>query len=70
MLSGPSRYSTLAWRKSKYSGNGADCVEVADAGPLILVRDSRSREEALAFPAAQWSAFMHRMRADDGISAI
>jgi hypothetical protein len=69
MLSGPSRYFTLAWRKSKFSGSGADCVEVADAESLILVRDSHSRETALAFPAAQWSAFMRRVQADGELRA-
>ena len=69
MPSRPSRHSTLAWRKSKYSNIGADCVEVAAAGPLVLVRDSRSQGAALAFPAAQWSAFTRRIRADDNLSA-
>lgn len=31
-----------AWRKSSYSGsNGGNCVEVADQGRRVLVRDTR-----------------------------
>jgi hypothetical protein len=33
------------WRKSSYSGNtGGDCVEVADLGPGVGVRDSKHPE--------------------------
>jgi hypothetical protein len=32
------------WRKSSYSGtNGGDCVEAADMGDRILVRDTTDR---------------------------
>ena len=32
------------WRKSSYSGtNGGDCVEAADMGGRILVRDTTDR---------------------------
>lgn len=35
--------STLRWRTSSYSsGNGNECVEVADTGALIAVRDSKN----------------------------
>ncbi|MGH3864341.1 DUF397 domain-containing protein [Actinokineospora sp.] len=30
------------WRKSSYSGNDADCVELALAAPHALVRDSKN----------------------------
>ncbi|MFH8493937.1 DUF397 domain-containing protein [Streptomyces coeruleorubidus] len=31
------------WRKSSYSGNtGGECVEVADLGPGVAVRDSKN----------------------------
>ncbi|MBT2444147.1 DUF397 domain-containing protein [Streptomyces sp. ISL-36] len=50
----------LRWFKSSYSaGNGGDCVEVADAGTAVFVRDSKRPGEAvLAVPAGQWSAFV------------
>jgi hypothetical protein len=33
----------VRWRKSSYSGNtGGECVEVADLGPGVAVRDSKN----------------------------
>ena len=35
--------SSLRWRKSaRSSGQGSNCVEVADAGGVIAVRDSKN----------------------------
>ncbi|NYI94040.1 hypothetical protein HNR12_000317 [Streptomonospora nanhaiensis] len=48
------------WRKSTYSGPRGDCLEarVGDNG-TALVRDTRNREAGfLAFPAAEWAAFL------------
>jgi hypothetical protein len=33
-----------AWRKSSYSGNGANCVEAGSVPGHVLVRDTRQRE--------------------------
>ena len=44
----------LAWRKSSrstVSGDNGDCVEVAYAGPVVAVRDSKNPSTALTFPA-------------------
>jgi hypothetical protein len=48
-----------AWRKSSYSSDsGGNCVEVATAGPLVAVRDSKSLDgPALAFIPERWQAF-------------
>jgi hypothetical protein len=56
-----------AWRKSSYSGNnGGNCVEVATAGPVIAVRDSRNPDgPALAFAAGSWLAFTHSVKGSD-----
>ncbi|WP_079141189.1 DUF397 domain-containing protein [Streptomyces sp. LUP47B] len=37
----------MNWRKSTYSGGGEGniCVEIAEAGPRIAVRDPRPRPE-------------------------
>lgn len=45
---------TATWRKSTYSGSsGGDCVEVADAAPVVLVRDTKDRDcGTLTFSAA------------------
>ncbi|GAB2778638.1 MULTISPECIES: DUF397 domain-containing protein [Streptomyces] len=56
----------LSWFKSSYSsGSGGDCVEVADAGTAVLVRDSKRPGDAfLTVGADQWAAFV-RMTARD-----
>ncbi|MGC5334716.1 DUF397 domain-containing protein [Micromonospora sp. DT62] len=49
------------WRKSsRSSGNGGDCVEVADNLPgIVAVRDSKDPAgPALAFVPAAWRAFV------------
>lgn len=56
----------MTWRKASYSGNnGGGCVEVARipvAG--VAVRDSKDPDgPKLAFPPADWQAFIRRMKA-------
>ncbi|WP_204019179.1 DUF397 domain-containing protein, partial [Sphaerimonospora thailandensis] len=64
--------SSIAWRKSRRSANGSDCVEVttidagqaevehkADAERLFLVRDSKDPDgPVLAFTPSEWDAFV------------
>ncbi|GGK37882.1 DUF397 domain-containing protein [Pilimelia terevasa] len=55
------------WRKSQRSGNGGNCVEVADnllaREGLVFVRDSKNPDAAgLAFTAAEWDAFVGGVR--------
>ncbi|MDA2814252.1 DUF397 domain-containing protein [Nocardiopsis sp. RSe5-2] len=46
------------WHKSTYSGEGANCVEVAE-GEQTLMRDTQNRDQALlAVPASEWHAFI------------
>jgi hypothetical protein len=58
------------WRKSSYSNNGGECVEVADnladrAG-FVLVRDTKNRTgPVLRFPRHHWEAFTAAVRADE-----
>ncbi|MFI1196299.1 DUF397 domain-containing protein [Micromonospora sp. NPDC020750] len=52
------------WRKSsRSSGNGGDCVEVADNLPGVVgVRDSKDPTgPALTFPPAAWRTFVARV---------
>lgn len=48
------------WRKSTFSGNGGNCVEVGtDAGARVLVRDTKDRQGAvLEFAAEPWERFV------------
>ena len=48
------------WRKSTFSGNSGDCIEVADGFVGVMpVRDSKDPQgPALVFSADAWSAFV------------
>ncbi|GAA0915369.1 hypothetical protein GCM10009560_09630 [Nonomuraea longicatena] len=50
----------LEWRKSRFSNNGGDCVEVASNLPGVVgVRDSKDPTgPALIFTPSEWSAFL------------
>ncbi len=50
---------TGSWRTSSYTGNGGgNCVEVADAANVILVRDTKDREGGtLTFTVEAWQTF-------------
>lgn len=55
------------WRKSRRSGNGGNCVEVAtnllDSQGVVLVRDSKNPEQGFfAFTPGEWSAFLGGVR--------
>ncbi|MGQ4600978.1 DUF397 domain-containing protein [Nocardia sp. R6R-6] len=53
--------SSPQWFKSSYSGNQADCVEVAflDGGQVVGVRDSKNPTGPMvAFTPAEWDAFL------------
>jgi predicted secreted Zn-dependent protease len=55
------------WRKSTYSSNGGNCVEVATNLPgIVAVRDSKDPDgPALAFTDDEWSAFIAGVRAGE-----
>ncbi|WP_158888837.1 DUF397 domain-containing protein [Amycolatopsis anabasis] len=49
----------MEWRKSSYSTNNGDCVEVAMPLPAVHVRDSKNPSSGeLSFPAPSWQAFV------------
>ncbi|WP_078969175.1 DUF397 domain-containing protein [Streptomyces cyaneogriseus] len=49
---------TLQWRKSTYSGDSSNCVEIATTPTTILVRDSKNPAgPRLAFLPATWVVF-------------
>lgn len=52
------------WRKSSHSGsNGGECVEVASADGLVLVRDTIEQSgPTLIVTAEAWSAFISAVK--------
>ena len=50
----------LNWRKASYSGSGGgNCIEVASAGRVVLVRDTKDQEAGpvLRIDPADWQRF-------------
>ncbi|WP_329580250.1 DUF397 domain-containing protein [Kitasatospora sp. NBC_01250] len=56
--------SSTHWIKSRHSGNGGNCIEVAPNFPgLVPVRDSKNPTgPALAFPTTSFAAFLARIK--------
>lgn len=55
-------HDDMVWRKSATSGGG-DCVEVAQAGDLVFVRNSHEPDgPVLSFTLSQWNAFVEGAR--------
>lgn len=51
--------SGAVWRKSRKSGNNGGCVEVADLGEYIAVRDSKNPDgPVLTFTTFEWDCFL------------
>lgn len=66
MTTQPDQYSSLSWRKSRASGGNGACVEVAQSGSFILVRDSRDQSGAmLKFTPGQWWGLVRRAKDND-----
>ncbi|HEX5301908.1 MAG TPA: DUF397 domain-containing protein [Streptosporangiaceae bacterium] len=54
---------TLIWRKSRASGGGGECIEVAGSGFSVLVRDTRDKFGViLEFDQVQWRSFVSRVK--------
>ena len=58
--------SRAEWRKSSYSSQSGNCVEVATNMPgTVAVRDSKHPEgPRLLIPAAEWRAFVRGLKVD------
>jgi hypothetical protein len=49
----------MIWRKSSFSSNGGNCVEVASDPVGVAVRDSKNTKgSTLAFPTRHWRVFV------------
>jgi hypothetical protein len=55
------------WRKSSFSGNGGDCVEVGQLGDgVVVVRDTKDRSgTAHRYAPAAWRAFVADLRSGE-----
>ncbi|WP_332874715.1 DUF397 domain-containing protein [Lentzea terrae] len=49
------------WRKSSYSANAMDCVEI---GRGIGIRDSKAPSAQLSLSADAWSAFLRAIKSN------
>jgi hypothetical protein len=59
----PNGDATLNWRKSSASGGDGACVEVAQSGSSVLVRDSSNPSGAvLVLTRAQWLGLLRQLR--------
>lgn len=55
--------SRAQWRKSSYSGNSGNCVEVANLGGSIAIRDTKNLDEkVLVFTRATWQTFLDQKK--------
>ena len=63
MNSGYTDLSKLRWHKSSYSsGNGGNCIEVAETPTTVLVRDTQHRNLGyLVFPLTEWTLFLRNL---------
>jgi hypothetical protein len=52
------------WRKSSFSGNGGNCVQVGQARRGVLVRDTQDRQgPVLSFSPTVWRRFANQVKA-------
>ena len=58
--------SHARWRKSSFSGGGgSNCVEVADAGQAVAVRDSKDAPgPVLVFGQHAWRQFAAKVKTE------
>jgi hypothetical protein len=59
------------WRKSSYSGSGDgnNCVEIANAHVQVAIRDSKVPAQGTIFlPAEAFTAFISNLKADTGFA--
>jgi len=52
----------ISWRKSSWSTFNSNCLEVAEMGNYVLVRDSKDPGPMLKFSCSEWAAFIDRIK--------
>ncbi len=55
----------LNWQKSSYSGDAADCVEIAADGGLIHIRESDDPDIAITTTKAKLAAWLQGAKAGE-----
>ncbi|MFC5663614.1 DUF397 domain-containing protein [Kitasatospora misakiensis] len=55
----------LNWQKSSYSGDAADCVEIAADGSLIHIRESDDPAIAITTTKAKLAAWLQGAKAGE-----
>ena len=55
--------SRAQWKKSSYSGNTGNCVEVAQLGQAVAVRDSKDPHgPVLVVGHSEWRGFVRHLK--------
>lgn len=55
--------STTRWRKSSYSNADKECVELANLGTEVGLRDSKNpATEIVRFPGSAWNDFLGHVK--------
>jgi Domain of unknown function (DUF397) len=55
--------SQPAWRVATYTGGNGNCVEVADAASVVMVRDTKDRDAGtISFPVGAWEVFTSKIK--------
>lgn len=58
--------SRARWKKSSRSSANGQCVEMADLGDAVAVRDSKDpRGPVLIFTPSEWAAFLDGTKAGE-----
>ena len=60
-------YDELTWRKSTFSGNQGNCVEVADLpdGGIAVRHSQHPAGPVIEYTAAEWDAFLKGAKAGE-----
>jgi hypothetical protein len=57
--------SRAQWKKSSYSGNSGNCVEVANLGSAVAVRDSKDPEgPVFVWSRDDWRQYIYDLRSE------
>ncbi|MEV6971876.1 DUF397 domain-containing protein [Kitasatospora sp. NPDC093806] len=55
----------LGWQKSTYSGDAAECVEIASAGELVHIRESDDPAAVITTTRAELTAWFQAAKAGE-----